>query len=115
MYRLISRLVKTMLMNGEIAPMLVWHAWLVPGRCDIMMDANQNGIYSAATDELDSGSPGFVVVTGAPHTPASVPALAPSGLITLIGLVLSGCSGLEEGLTNPILSFIESTTVTRQD
>ncbi|GEM_PF-6609763 len=70
---------------------LVWHARLIPGHYDIIIDANRNGVYNAATDGLDSGSPGFIVVTDAPPTPpVSVPALAPAGIITLIGLVLSG-------------------------
>jgi len=43
--------------NGDIAPVLVWHAPLTPGRYDIVIDANQNGFYNAATDGLDSGSP----------------------------------------------------------
>ena len=44
------------------------HAPLVPGRYDIVIDANQNGVYDASADGLDSGSPGFVVVAGAPPT-----------------------------------------------
>ncbi len=50
------------------------HAPLVPGRYDIVIDANQNGDYDAATDGLDSGSLGFVVVADAPPSPpVSVP------------------------------------------
>ncbi len=53
-----------------------------------MIDANQNGVYDASTDGLDSGSPGFVVVADAPPTPpVPVPALAPLGIIALIGLL----------------------------
>ena len=64
------------------------HAPLVPGRYDIVIDANQNGDYDAATDGLDSGSPGFVVVADAPPTPPEpVPAIAPSGIVVLIGLL----------------------------
>jgi len=46
---------------------------LVLGSYDIVIDANQNGDYDAATDGLDSGSPGFVVID-MPSVP--VPALA---------------------------------------
>ena len=42
--------------------MLVWHAPLTPEQYDIVIDANKNGVYNAATDGLDSGSPGFVVL-----------------------------------------------------
>ncbi|GEM_PF-4352177 len=56
MYRLISRSVKTMPMNGEIATMLVWHAPLTTGGYDVVIDANQNGIYDAQADGLDSTS-----------------------------------------------------------
>jgi len=45
----------------------------VLGSYDIVIDANQNGDYDAATDGLDSGSPGFVVID-MPSVP--VPALA---------------------------------------
>jgi len=51
---------------------LVWHARLMPGHYDIIIDANRNGVYNAATDGLDSGSPGFIVVTDAPPHPASI-------------------------------------------
>ena len=68
--------------------MLVWHAPLAPGRYDIVIDANQDGFYDAATDGLDSGSPGFVVVADA-TIPAGVPvpALTPHGIIALVGLL----------------------------
>jgi len=74
--------------DGEIAPVLVWHAPLTPGRYDIVIDANRNGVYDAATDGLDSGSPGFVVVADA-TIPAGVPvpALTPHGIIALVGLL----------------------------
>jgi len=85
MYQLISRSVKTMPMNGEIVPVLVWHARLTPGSYDIVIDANRNGDYNAATDGRDSGSPGFVVVAGSPPVP--VPVLTPPGIIGLIGLL----------------------------
>ncbi|MEA1908798.1 MAG: hypothetical protein U9N43_07195 [Euryarchaeota archaeon] len=53
-----------------------------------MLDANQNGVYDAATDGLDRGSPGFVVIADASLTlPVSVPALALMGITTLIGLL----------------------------
>jgi hypothetical protein len=70
--------------NGAIATVLVWHAPLVIGEYDIVIDANQNGVYDASTDGLDSGSPGFVVID-MPSVP--VPALAPIGIIALIGLL----------------------------
>jgi len=75
--------------NGEIAPVLARHARLVIGEYDIVIDANRNGVYDASTDGLDSGSPGFVVIDMPPtYTPsASVPALAPIGIIVLIGLL----------------------------
>ena len=43
-----------------------------------MIDANQNGNYDAATDGLDSGSPGFVEIADAQP---------PTGIIALIGLL----------------------------
>jgi len=68
--------------------MCTGHAPLVPGRYDIVIDANRNRVYNASTDGLDSGSPGFVVVADAPPTPPEpVPAIAPSGIIVLIGLM----------------------------
>ena len=81
--------VETMsVVNGEIAPVLVWHTPLAPGRYDIVIDANRNGDYDTATDGLDSRSPGFVVVADAPPTPpVSIPTLAPIGIIALIGLL----------------------------
>jgi hypothetical protein len=64
--------------NGGVGPVLVWHAPLAPGSYDIVIDANRNRVYNAATDGLDSGSPGFIVVADAPPSlPVSVPALAP--------------------------------------
>jgi hypothetical protein len=55
----------------------------VPGSYDIVIDANRNRIYNAATDGLDSGSPGFVVITTPPPTPPTdVPALTPHGIIS---------------------------------
>ena len=74
--------------NGGIAPVLVWHTPLTPGRYDIVIDANRNGVYNAATDGLDSGSPGFVVLASPPPTPPTdVPTLTPPGIIALIGLL----------------------------
>ena len=71
-------------MDGAIATVLVWHAPLVAGVYDIVIDANQNGVYDASTDGLDSGSPGFVVID---IPSVSVPAIAPIGVIALIGLL----------------------------
>ncbi len=73
--------------NGDVGPVLVWHAPLAPGSYDIVIDANRNGVYNAATDGLDSGSPGFVVVDAPPSPPALVPVLTPAGIIGLIGLL----------------------------
>jgi len=70
--------------NGDIAPVLVWHAPLTPGEYDIVIDANRNGVYDASTDGLDSGSPGFVVID---MPPVPVPTLAPIGIIALISLL----------------------------
>ena len=71
-----------------MGPVLVWHARLVPGHYDIVIDANRNGVYNASTDGLDSGSPGFVVITSPPPTPPTdVPALTPHGIIALLGLL----------------------------
>ena len=64
--------------------MCTGHAPLVPGRYNIVIDANRNGVYDAHVDGLDSGSPGFVVID-MPSVP--VPALALSGIIALIGLL----------------------------
>jgi len=74
--------------SGDVGPVLVWHARLTPGSYDIVIDANRNGVYDAATDGLDSGSPGFVVVASPPPTPPTdVPALTPHGIIALLGLL----------------------------
>ena len=74
--------------NGGVGPVLVWHAPLAPGSYDIVIDANQNGVYDASADGLDRGSPAFVVVADAPPAPpVPVPALAPPGIIALIGLL----------------------------
>ena len=70
--------------NGDVGPVLVWHAPLVIGEYDIVIDANRNGFYNAATDGLDSGSPGFVVID---MSPVPVPVLTPPGIIALIGLL----------------------------
>ena len=70
--------------NGDVGPVLVWHAPLVIGEYDIVIDANQNGVYDVSTDGLDSGSPGFVVID---MSSVPVPALAPIGIIALIGLL----------------------------
>ena len=79
----------TVSMNGDVGPVLVWHAPLVPDEYgigyDIVIDANQNGVYDAATDGLDIGSPSFDIIIRMPS--ASVPALAPIGIITLVGLL----------------------------
>jgi len=85
--------------NGDIAPVLVWHAPLTPGRYDIVIDANRNGVYNAATDGLDSGSPGFVVIAGSPPTPpVPVPAITPIGIIALIGLLcVAGVGRIRRG------------------
>ena len=81
----ITGTVETVSVNGgNIAPVLVWPAPLVVGEYDIVIDANRNGVYDAHVDGLDSGSPGFVVID-MPSVP--VPALAPIGIIALIGLL----------------------------
>ncbi len=87
--------------NGGVGPVLVWHAPLTPGEYDIVIDANQNGFYDASTDGLDSGSPGFVVVAGSPPTPpVPVPAIAPSGIVVLIGLLCVAGVGRIRGKFN---------------
>jgi hypothetical protein len=74
--------------NGDVGPVLIWHAPLTPGEYDIVIDANRNGVYNAATDGLDSGSPGFVVIANPPPTPPTdVPTLTPHGIIALVGLL----------------------------
>ena len=81
--------------NGDIDPVLVWNAPLVIGEYDIVIDANQNGVYDASTDGLDSGSPGFVVigmpccpsVPVGPDTAVPVPTISPIGAIILAGLL----------------------------
>ena len=80
--------------NGDIDPVIVWNAPLVIGEYDIVIDANQDGVYDASTDGLDSGSPGFVVidmqccpsVPVGPDTTESVPTISPIGTAILIGL-----------------------------
>ena len=81
--------------NGAVGPVLVWHAPLVIGEYDIVIDANQNGVYDASTDGLDSGSPGFVVidipccpsVPVGPDTAVAVPTISSIGAMILIGLL----------------------------
>jgi len=51
--------------NGGIVPVLIWHAPLVPCRCDIVIDLEPNRVYDVETDGPDSGSPGFIVVANA--------------------------------------------------
>ncbi len=71
-----------------MSTVLVWHAWLMSGHYDIIIDTNQNGLYNAATDGIDSGSPGFVVLARPhPTPPASVPATTPPGIPLLIALL----------------------------
>jgi len=68
--------------SGDIpAGTLIWTS-SVEGEYDIVVDVGGNGQYDASTDGLDSGSPGFVVIGI-----ASVPALAPIGIIALISLL----------------------------
>jgi hypothetical protein len=68
--------------------MCTGHAPLVPGRYDIVIDANRNRVYDTSADGLDSRSPGFIVVADAPPTPpVPVPALAQIGIIALVGLL----------------------------
>jgi hypothetical protein len=50
--------------KGNIWPVLVCHVPLTPGEYDIVIDANQNGIYDASTEGRDSRSPGVVVIVG---------------------------------------------------
>ena len=85
--------------------MLVWHAPLVPGEYDIVIDANRNGVYDVSTDGLDSGSHGFVVIPDVPPSP--VPALAPHGIIALIGLLcVIGVSRIRRGFNKTSSFFL---------
>lgn len=57
--------------------------WIDPsiGEYDIVFDAHRNGIYNKGIDAVDDpNDPGFIVL-------CSVPALAPIGLIVLVGLL----------------------------
>lgn len=66
--------------NGAIRAVEVWTDPSV-GEYDIIFDANQNGIYNKGIDAVDDpNDPGFIVL-------CSVPALAPVGLIVLVGLL----------------------------
>jgi hypothetical protein len=50
---------------GNLGPALVWPRPLTPGEYDMVFDANQNGVYDAATDVVDDPNhPGFVVRAG---------------------------------------------------
>ena len=47
---------------GDLAPAAVWPPPLTVGQYDMVFDANQNGVYDAATDAVDDPNhPGFVV------------------------------------------------------
>lgn len=76
--------VETVSVNSDIDPVLVWHSPSVPGRYDIGIDANQNRVYDASTNGLDSGSPGFVVIDITISTRSHT---RPVGIIALIGLL----------------------------
>ncbi len=66
--------------NGAIRAVEVWTDPSV-GEYDLASDANRNGIYNKGIDAVDDpNDPGFIVL-------CSVPALAPVGLIVLVGLL----------------------------
>ena len=71
--------------------MLVWHAPLTPEQYDIVIDANKNGVYNAATDGLDSGSPGFVVLA----TLAAADASGDGQITSLNALMILRAAGVE--------------------
>ncbi len=48
--------------SGSLGPVAIWSPPLVAGEYDVVFDANQNGIFDAATDAVhDPNHPGFVV------------------------------------------------------
>jgi len=48
--------------DGNLGPVVVWEAPLVPGRYDLVFDIGQDGVYDAMTDHVDHPNhPGFVV------------------------------------------------------
>jgi len=66
--------------NGAFRAVEVWIDPSI-GEYDIVFDANRNGIYNKGIDAVDDpNDPGFIVL-------CSVPALAPVGLIVLVGLL----------------------------
>ena len=42
--------------GGDIAPVLIWHAPLAIGECDIVIDANQNGVYDTPAADVSGDS-----------------------------------------------------------
>ena len=81
--------VDTMLTDptGNLGPTPVWIPPLTPGEYDMVFDANQNGVYDAATDVVDDPNhPGFVIQAPAPIGGIIVPVNRLELLVPWLGL-----------------------------
>jgi hypothetical protein len=75
--------------EGGLGPAAVWPSPLTPGEYDVVLDANRNGYYDAATDAVDDPNhPGFVVedivVVVGPGLGGTIVYTDPQGLVTSI-------------------------------
>jgi outer membrane protein assembly factor BamB len=81
--------------NGSVFA-LVWPQPLTVGAYDIVFDADQNGVYNAGTDAVDSASPGFVVQERPAAVTKAVPVLTTLGLgLLMVFMVLVAVPGLK--------------------
>jgi hypothetical protein len=72
---------------GNLGPANVWPPPLTPGEYDMVFDANQNGVYDAATDVVDHPDhPGFVVQAPPPRPVGGV--IVPVNRLELLALRL---------------------------
>jgi hypothetical protein len=81
--------------NGSVFA-LVWPQPLTVGAYDIVFDADQNGVYNAGIDAVDSASPGFVVQERPAAVTKAVPVLTTLGLgLLMVFMVLVAVLGLK--------------------
>ena len=81
--------------NGSVFALL-WPQPLTVGAYDIVFDADQNGVYNAGIDAVDSASPGFVVQERPTAVTKAVPVLTTLGLgLLMVFMVLVAVPGLK--------------------